>query len=428
MNSPKATTRKKGEELYDWSLKSEATKYVENTLSSAAVLPEIKDSLNQFDANPWILGMKNGVLDLKTGKFRDARPDDYLTKQAGVEYVKDAKCPKWEKFLLDIFDGDEDLVLWLQKLVGYCLTGDTSEHFFNIFHGKGRNGKGVFFTVLGWMLGDYMGVANFSTFDASNRSEMTNDLASLKGARILLISETEKDKYLAEAKLKQVTGEDPIKCRFLNKEFFTYYPEFKIMMAFNYKPRIRGTDEGIWQRINLIPCTKRYLNPDRQDDAKQIAKLKAAKKPVPLMNKRLRSQLHGELSGILNWALQGLALYQADGLGFAPAVEEATKKYRKDSDTLGLWLEECTALDVNAKVYKKRLYESYVEWTEANGMHAVKSSTFFEDLTERLVEEDEGVEYKRLTGGAYGFTGIKLVGSDADDTPAEPKKRRSAYV
>lgn len=329
-----------------WAVTSENANRLRAQLELAQTETVYATRIDQYDQDAMLATAINGTLDLRTRQLRPARATDMITMQLGTHADPAATCPRWEKFLREVFAGDADLIAYIQRAVGYSLTGDTSEQKLFLCHGQGANGKSVFLGTLQALFGEYAATASFHTFDAEKRSEATNDLAMLRGRRLVTIIETNDDRRLDEAKVKQVTGGDPITCRFLYGEFFEYRPSFKIWMAMNYRPTIRGTDRGIWRRIALVPF-------DQSFEAH--------------MDRQLGAKLLHELPGILNWALAGLAAWQATGLGVATAVDEATTAYRRESDEVGKWLTESCIDETGAYLVSSDAYTNYHEWAKARG-------------------------------------------------------------
>jgi putative DNA primase/helicase len=373
------------EELRDWAKTTESIARRNAMLNTAMHDEQIETNIEMFDRNPFLVATKNGTIDLTTGNFREARREDYISMQLNAFYDANAKAPKWEKFLKEVFSGDEELISYIQKAVGYTLTGDTSEQVIFICFGNGANGKSVFLDVLYYLLGDYAANCAFSTFEANNRNQATNDLAALKGKRYVPVIETDEDKRLAEARVKSITGQDPISCRFLFREFFSYVPEFKIWMAVNYKPMIRGTDRGIWRRVRAIPFNQNFeANP----------------------NPYLAAELKEEAAGILNWMLEGVKKWQQERLGTAKAIQEASDEYRKESDLLQQWIDEQVELDANATTPSYDAYSSFVQWCTHRGYPRWSSNSFGRAMTEKgFVRKSNGKtrEYVGLKAEAYVY-------------------------
>jgi putative DNA primase/helicase len=367
--------------LSQWGLGSENINRITAMLQMGQVLEPFSTTIEQYDSDVLLAATQNGTLDLRDGSFRESRPEDFLTRQLRATFDSNACCPRWEQFLNEIFGGDEELISYIQRAFGYSLTGNTSEQVIFLCYGNGANGKSVFLDVLSELLGDYAGTASFETFDAGRRSEASNDLAALKGKRIVTVIETEEDRRLAEAKVKAVTGQDAISCRFLYGEYFTYIPQFKIWMAINHLPIIRGVDRGIWRRIRVIPFLQSFEG--RAD-------------------KGLNTKLRQELSGILNWALKGIKKWQEQGLGELPkAMKEATEEYRRDNDSIGQWIEERTRLNPIGMIRAKLGYDDYSTWAEERGEHPFNLKNWGRSLAER------GYRKGRNRDG-YHYFGLEL--------------------
>jgi putative DNA primase/helicase len=361
-NIPISQTNDKAK-IFTYLVRSEDVRGRKNVKQAAQWLPKFATCIDQYDSKEYLASTLNGTLDLRSGSFSDARRGDYITLQLGANYDEKADCNRWKQFLKEIFDGNDDLIRFMQKVVGYSLTGEMSEQKMFIAYGFGKNGKSEFVNVVQALSGDYGARASFKTFDADKQSEQTNDLAMLKGKRFVSMIETGGDKKLNEPLVKQITGGDKITCRFLHKEFFEYFPQFKLFLATNHKPVITHSDFAIWRRIVLIPFTQNFEGREE---------------------KGLKEKLMSELSGILNWALEGLKLWQSEGLKPLPkAVIEATDKYKKDSDTIGQWLELRTTSMTGASVQSSVAYNDYKDWANENGFYPLGNRAFKASLEER---------------------------------------------
>jgi putative DNA primase/helicase len=367
--------------LETWANSSESKARRNAMLNTAMNLKPVETVIYDYDRDQWLAAVENGTLDLATGEFREARREDYISMQFNVEYDSLANAPRWETFLKEIFAGDEELISWVQRAVGYSLTGDTREQVMFMLFGGGANGKSVFLEIISFLLGDYSANTPFSTFEASKRNEASNDLAALKGKRLVTAIETNEDRRLDEARVKSVTGQDEITARFLFQEFFTFRPAFKIWMAVNHKPIVKGTDRGIWRRIRLVPFTQNFEG--------QKA------------DRGLTSKLKAELPGILNWALEGLRQWREKGLGFAKAVEGASKEYQKESDLVQQWMDECVTLDANEKTPCADAYASFKEWARERSYPSFSMNSFARNMT------DKGFD-RKSTGKRRVYVGLKL--------------------
>lgn len=331
--------------------------------------PDVATLPDSLDPDPWLLTVDNGTIDLRTGDLRPHNRDDLITKLSPVRYDPVAKCPAWLAFLGEVMAGDSDRIGFLQRAVGYSLTGDTREQVLLILHGTGSNGKTTFIETCQDLMGDYGRRTPAQTLLDANKGggdAIPNDLAALKGARMVFASETEDNRRLAEAKVKAITGGDRISARFMRAEWFEYRPQFKLWLATNHKPNIHGTDHAIWRRIRLVPWE--VTIPDADQD------------------KTLPDRLRAELPGILAWAVEGCIAWQRDGLGNPEAVQRATAAYREGQDVLGGFLTECCVVAPHAEAGATALYQTYRTWCEANGEYVVKQRKFGEALAERGFE------------------------------------------
>jgi putative DNA primase/helicase len=351
--------RDKADELWKWAHRSQHETRITALLKLASVHELIVLAANRLDADPWLLNVKNGTLDLRTGKLRAPRREDYITKLAPVEFHRDAECPRWLQFLEEVFAGDKQLIAFVQRVVGYCLTADTREQCLFMLHGTGANGKTTLLEIVAVMLGEYARRADASSFTTAHRRSVRSDLARLRGARFVPAVEVESDARLAEVLVKQVTGGDTIVASHLYHEEFEFRPTFKVALTVNDLPEIRGEDFAIWRRVRTIPFDVRISKPDRT----------------------LPAKLHDELSGILAWAVRGCLQWQRRGLGQPGAVVEATESYRTDMDALRDFLDERCALGPNRKALNASLWTAYLKWSDR---HAIRHPLTHKELTQRL--------------------------------------------
>lgn len=359
--------------------------------SEAAVIATPAD----FDRDPWLLNVLNGTLDLRTGQLREHRHADLLTKVAPVVFDPAAACPTWCSFLGRVTAGNTLLVEFLQRWIGYCLTGDTPEHCLLVLFGVGANGKSTFLETVRALLGDYAAVAEFATFLEKKNDRVLNDLARLAGARFVSASEIQACRRLDEALVKQVTGGDTIAARFLFKEYFEFRPVFKLLLAANHKPQVQGQDEGIWRRLRMVPFSVTIPAAERDKD--------------------LPAKLRGELSGVLNWALEGCRAWQRQGLGEPPAVLEATAEYREEMDPLGPFLAACCVLGPSLRASASDLYIAYQQWCATAAEQPLTQKAFGSKLAEH------GLSRKK-SGGNIHWHGIAL---RTGDHPAKGTEGRS---
>ena len=325
--------------------------------------PGIPVTPHQLDRDLWLLNVKNGTLDLHTGILRPHRQDELITKLAPVLYDPKATCSTWLGFLKRIMAGDQDLIRFLQKVFGYALTGDAREQCVFIAHGGGANGKTTALTTVAAVVGPYAQHTPTETLLVKRGDSIPNDVARLHGARLVTAAEAECNRHLAEALVKQLTGGDKIAARFLHGEFFEFQPTFKLFLAVNHKPIIRGTDYAIWRRIRLIPFT--VTIPEEEQDRGLPAKLKS------------------EGAGILTWAVQGCLLWQQEGLTPPKAVLDATADFRDEMDTVGSFLDERCVRDPDAQTPSTRLYDAYKAWCEAHAENAMSKLDFGARVAEK---------------------------------------------
>ena len=358
-----------------------------------------------LDKDPWLLNCPNGTLNLKTGELHPHQQSDLLTKCSPVEYQADAPCPAWERFLWRIMGGSQGedspdmpagelenrrladeraqrLITFLQRAIGYSLTGDTREQCLFVLHGSGSNGKSTFLETLQALLGDYAQSTPSATLlakDPHRHEGIPNDIARLRGARLVTAVEIGEGKRLNEELVKRLTGQDTLTARFLFAEFFDFRAEFKLHIACNHLPQIRGTDHAIWRRIKCIPFT--VTIPDAEQDKNLPAKLKE------------------ELAGVLRWAVQGCLNWQREGLGTPDEVIAATKEFRASMDIIGRFIEESCLVSPTVQAKASDLYDAYKKWCEASGEYAVTLAAFGNRLEEQgFTRHKAGTIWRRGIG------------------------------
>ena len=335
--------------------------------------------VEQWDSNPWLLNTPKGIVDLKTGKLQPAKREDYATKATAT--VPGGDCPTWAKFLDRITGGDADLQRYLQVVAGYSLTGLTIEHALFFLHGCGANGKSVFVSTLAGIIGDYAKTAPMATFTESRTEQHPTDLAALQGARLVVSTETEDGRRWAEAKIKSLTGGDRISARYMRMDFFEYTPQFKLLISGNHRPGLRGVDESIRRRLQLVPFA--VTIPEAERDLRLTEKLKA------------------EWPGILAWAVQGCLLWQGEGIYQPDAVRAATGDYLSSEDALLRWVEDCCESGPNLWSSGSALFASWKGWADANNEYAGSQKRFSEQMA------SHGFQQVR-TRAARGFSGIAI--------------------
>ena len=344
---------------------------IESSQSNTRFVRRMED----FDKADHLFACANGVIDLRTGDFRRGRRSDMLTKASAIEWNPTAPYDHWLQFLYEVFAGNVDVIRFVQSAAGYTLTGLTQEEVFFLLYGGGRNGKGTLLRVLGEVFGAYAGVCEFSTLLNTGRDGRAprNDIAAMVGKRLIISQESREGAKLDESLIKSLTGGDLITARFLNQEFFTFRPTWKIWLATNHRPEIKGTDTGIWSRPKLIPFTVSF----------------EGKEDKTLKGRLIRPE---SLSGVLRWAVEGCMAYQRDGgLKYPDAVTVATDEYRAISDQVGRFIEDRCVRGDFASVPARRLYEAYSKWaTDAGERETLTETAFGSRLTALRYQKKRG--------------------------------------
>lgn len=356
---------------------SRSSKGKDNMLKESKHL--LAEDIENFDKRTDLFNVKNGIISLKKGELLPHDRTKLLTKISNVEYTDNIDCPKWTEFLNDIFKQDKELIHYIQKAVGYSLSGENQEQCMFILYGNGRNGKSVFINILKEIFGSYATNIQAETLMMKKIGTGANpEIARLKGARFVTSSESNEGYRLNESMIKQLTGDDTFTVRGLYEKPFDFTPNFKLWMATNHKPIIRGTDLGIWRRLHLIPFT--YTIPEDKID------------------KNLPYKLKRELCGILNWAVDGYLLYQREGLKLPPVMQNALNEYKTEMDVVSLFLEEACVRDVNAEFKASLLYENYKIWAKENEQYVMSSTKFGKEMSNRLekVLKRDGTYYRGI--------------------------------
>lgn len=376
-------------------------KHVQTSRGIDAMLRELQAvqgvpaSFDDFDKHPDIVAARNGVVDLRTGELRPHDPSLLLTRRIDLDYDPEAKAPRWEAFLDQVFPAYPDLPPYMQRLVGYGITGHTAEQCFAVLWGTGANGKSVFTDTLSEVFGELTTTTPFSTFEDRGSGGIPNDIAALKGARQVFAAEGEQGKPMSESVLKRVTGRDLVTARFMRKEFFSFRPTFLLYLATNFKPSFKGQDDGLWRRVKLIPW-ERFFAPEERDH-------------------KLGDKLLAEAEGIFAWAVKGARDWYKDGLKDPAIIVTSTKEYRETSDALagflpGMYIHDPEAGRVDGSV----LFESYLQWADEENLPARERwtrRTFFAALEER------GLVKRRVTKGV-AFDGVRRA-RQTDHAPEE---------
>lgn len=345
------------------------------------LMPLVPAEREDFDKHKYLFNVENGIIDLKTGKLQSHDRELGLTKITNVEFDENAKCPEWLNFLEQIFLGDKELIEYMQRLIGYSLTGEITEQIMVFLIGGGSNGKSTFINTIKDLMGEYGKQAKSDTFIKKKETGANNDIARLVGSRFVSAIESEDGEQLSEAFVKQITGGEPVLARFLRQEYFEFTPEFKVFFTTNHKPVIKGVDEGIWRRVKLVPFNLQL--PKEKRDLK------------------LPEKLSLEMPGILNWAIEGCLKWQQSGLKEPAVVKKATGDYKEDMDILGPFLYECCYIPMidEVRIEAKELYEVYSNWCFKTGEHALKNRSFYRMLETKGFKKKKGNQNKTFIHG-----------------------------
>lgn len=330
---------------------------------------------DELDADPHLLGTPDGVFDLRTGSVVDDLEDIIITKRTAVAPCKGIPTT-WLAFIEWVARGDSEFSGYLQRLCGYALTGETREESLSFFHGPGGNGKGVFLGVLKDVTGDYGRQASTEALMESKGERHPADLADLAQARLVIASESSDGKRWDEQRVKALTGRDEISARFMRDNFFTFKPQFKILVASNHKPRIRTVDDAWRRRLHLVPFDQKPARPD------------------PLLKDRLRD----EYPQILQWMIEGAEWWYREGLAVPAVITQATDQYFREEDLIGLWVEESVDMRPGLKGDRRLLYANYERWCKDMGHGAATIYAMTRWFKARGCEQDAANKTRPILG------------------------------
>jgi putative DNA primase/helicase len=399
--------------LISWAKKSEMRGAIEAALGLAKRMLAVK--AEYLDADPWALNCANGTVDLRTGKLRPHDPDDYLTRCIGLPYSPEGKAPLFETVIARVACEEgkpaRPLSGFLQRWFGYCATGSVREQKFAVHYGRGRNGKSTVMDIVSEVLGDYAATAAPGLLMSNSHDRHPTEIADLAGRRLVTAHETGEGGVLREDFVKQATGGDKIKARYMRGDFFEFLPTHKLQLLTNYKPVIKGQDEGIWRRVMLVPFKARFGTPD--EVASGVA--------TCLRDTRIAEHLAAEKEGVLAWIVAGAVDWFRDGLNPPDVVLEASKSYQTEQDRVLQFInEECElGSDFEEKVstpFGGGLYPAYSNWCKTGGAHPLAKNRFLFEL-ERCVpffarfdkhEAVEGAKRRRFVT----IRGLRLIGSE----------------
>lgn len=370
-----------GEQRIDhvkWAKQSQQRRRIDDMIALASTDHATVVMASDLDSNPMLLNVRNHTLDLQTGELRPHKPADLITKLAPVEYDEEAECPKWQEFLQRVLNGNEELIAAMQQYIGVCLTGNQAQVLF-VCYGNGANGKTTFLETILAMLGDYAQKAPSGMLEAKQYTAIPNDIARLRGARFVVSNELNAHRHLDESLVKDLTGGDTITARYLRKEFFEFTPTHKLWVQGNHLPLIEGTDEGIWRRIRLVPFQVTIPKGER--------------------NVKLGAELREELPGILTWAVKGYqTMLKAGKVQMPEVMRIASEDYRRDSDTIGQFLEEHCEERKDYQVAVDILYVIYTGWSQSNGERTLSKNALGKLMKARGFTQSRSSSERRWDG------------------------------
>jgi putative DNA primase/helicase len=364
--------------LLKWAETSSNDRRIKAAITVSESEPEIVMDSQDFDAYDHLFNAANATIDLETGEARLPELGDYLTKQTKVRWSEDATCPTWEAFLGKIFGNDPVLIAYLQRVVGYAMTGSTIEQCVFLFHGTGANGKSTFLNVVSEVLGEYASRLDANSF-LVNKSGVPNDLAKLQNVRFVSAVEVGEGRKLNEVLVKQLSGGDTVSARFLYHEYFEFKPRFKLFFASNHKPEIHGQDHAIWRRIHLIPFEV-TIPPNEQDP-------------------NLFDKLRAELPGILAWAVRGAVEWSKGRLQVPETVLAATNAYKEEMDIISEFIAALCSTGAGMEASAGDLFHSYSEFCEQSKEKPLSRNAFGRRLTEHGFKGKKGAEGRRIWVG-----------------------------
>ena len=385
---------KQQQAMANFARRSESAPRLHSLLSLAETQPKLVAAADDFDADPWQFNTQSGLLDLQNDRMFSHNPSQLVTKVAPVDYDPAALCPGWDAFLARVLGGRADLIRYLQKAVGYSLTGETAEQCLFLLYGQGANGKSTFLSTIMGLLHSYARQLPMDSLLVKQTHQIPNDIAALRGVRFVSAVEADDGARMAESLIKQMTGQDKIAARFLHGEWFEFTPHFKLWLATNHKPVIRGCDEAIWRRVRLIPFTVTI--------------------PAAERDHHLAENLRSEWPGILNWAVEGCRLWREEGLNPPKDVVAATDEYRGEMDILGDFVAQRCVVNPLASTVVADSYRAYESWCIDAAERPVTKRTFVSRMRER------GLQTRHGSGNILVWDGLALPEPAPDSDPMQP--------
>lgn len=327
-----------------------------------------------FDKDFDLFNTQNGYLNLKTGELKEHDKQQYFTKISNVEYTDKSDCPKWEEFLNDIFLGNQELIKFIQRAVGYSLSGYTTEQVLMVLYGNGRNGKSVFLDILNEIFGNYAtNIQPQAIMASKTQSDASPEIAKLDGARLVTTTEPNEGERFDEGLIKQLTGGDRVSARKLYENEFEFTPQFKLWMATNHKPYVRGRDDGIWRRFVIIPFEKQI--------------------PIEEIDRDLINKLKKELPAIMKWCVDGFLEWQRIGLSEPAIIKEQRDEYRTEMDSTEAFIEECCNIDATKYVKTSELFKAYDMWARQNHQYKMSNRKFRSEMEKKFSVKKSSSEY-----------------------------------
>lgn len=370
----------------------ESKQKIEAVAGLAKMLEPIKDDGDNWDKNPWLFACQNGVIDLMTGTLREGRPEDRITLCSPINYNPCAPRERWEQFMDEAFEGNDELIHFVQKTLGYSLTGDMREQKIFPCYGQGGNGKSKLFDIIRYVMGSYAKEAAASTFYKVYNRNNDFELPALEGIRLITVAENNESSALDTQRIKRFSGGDPVTAAEKHKNEITYQPAGKLWLYFNTKPAVLDATEAMWQRVCLIPFLVTFRGTERED-------------------KNLLPKLMKEAEGILAWLMEGCLMWQQEGLKPIPSVvSDGVSEYQRENDKLADFLYECVEEVESSFVAHSELFGRYIEWAKKENLQPKEilttSNRFGRELSGRLKKG------KGQGGNARGYVGIKLRRTD----------------